>query len=137
MAQPCCAHVQECWVRSKPAALAHSGSESAWQHRAPMQIVSQTMLMVDTVSMVLACIAAFTHNIYPAGCKTHRSLLPNTWDGVEAVWKWVRMCVYSACGSTEHTPQHLLKTSQPSLAQDNRANVTKQKTIPSRFTWYL
>lgn len=94
MAQSCCAHVQECWVGSKPTALAHSSSESAWQHRALMQTVSQTMLIVDTVSMVQACIAAFTHNIYPASCKSHLSLLPNTWVlwvGVEAVWKWVRI----------------------------------------------
>lgn len=91
MAQPCCVHVQECWVRPKPAAHTHSTSESAWQYRAllSMRTVSQTMLMVGTVRVAQGFVAAFAHNIYPASCKSHLRLLPNTWVlwlSVRAAW---------------------------------------------------
>lgn len=86
MAQTRCAHVQEGWVRPKPAALTHFSAESAWHHWAQlsMQSVSQTILMVGTIGVTEACIAVFAHNIYPASCKSHLSLLLQT-HGL--VWK--------------------------------------------------
>lgn len=138
MARPCCVHVQEGWVRPKPASLTHSSSESAWQHRAllSMRTVSQTMLMVGTASVAQACIAAFTHNIYPASCKSHLSLLLNIW----VLWFSLgegknvdKVCLQCMWLRGAHTTPPAQNMSRPILAEDNRANVTRQKTIPNHF----
>lgn len=142
MAQPCCVHVQECWVRPKPAALTHSSSESAWQHRAQLstRTASQEMLMAGTASVAQACISALAHNIYPACCKSYLSLLPNyasVWE--QAGSRYACRSVFTVHGAprrVHHTPP-ALNMSQPILAEDNRANMTRRKMIPNHFAQRL